>query len=1242
MMKTTKNFEIKAQRFSVSSQATKFLSLLGYTQNTELWIKTAPSRAVFKAKVGPDLEVYAQQKTQDPEWDEQDLDTRFLRDPRGGCVWSNKGKRIPNGLTYLQATANKGEEIFFVVNHAKGGIGQGHCSQFNVVFFECDDRPIEDQWSLINSFYTEYNIIPCAVIFTGGKSLHVYYKLSEDVSPEQWQELQRKLIVLNNSDPALVNLNREMRLPGFYRKSKGKYQELQFCSDKSYSFDEINTKLLAKFPYGLSQKRFSDWRKNKEAELLICPEEDLPSAVKFNLKVNVKSNGKVRGNAKANEPKEYIKPKLGHKEIDNNLDLIGLVQLVNQQATSEDFEFLFPHKFAVSGGKYRGKCPWHKSKSGTAGWLGKMGRGLTFHCPQCTNNEGLSLFNYFSKLQTGDPAPKGSLFVETAKQFLTTFSVRIQSDSTEDALEFYSLGDCNIKFQPVTAAKWLEISKVYGCDINDETDFWSWVKKNPDVPVYITNVDTIHPVYPTIQIDLGAFIGVVPDAIQQYCHKNRNFFIFVDIPKYKTFAYHKIALFCKKVKSLTTISPLLNNNVFELYFSEEENEYQTNINVNKTFVDHTLMQRWNTRIMAISSPCGTGKTEAMKDVINRMWDEGYTVYFPSHRVALSKAQAARLGFRYIDDPINPNLPPNVRNSLGFVVDSFWSHGKVNLNPFTNLDLQTKKYAVIIDEAEQFFEHLSISNTEIAKHRAEAILYTEFFISHADKIILMDADLSSTTLDYVKRITRSTNSEFFIIRNNLKKGFKCNVYSDKNGNRLLTQLMDKVEKEKLLVLTDSQTIDADYSTQNLESLVQEKYPHLKILRLDKDTIHSINIQDLKTIVQDYDLVIGSPSIATGVDLNLEGYFSAVYGFFKGVMVENSVRQMLFRCRDMNVPRHVWIAKNGLNYPYKTKEFIKTQLFNLINEEFNLHLSVGHNPEQYKDIALNTCESSQYLYSEIVAKITATNLHYRYVILRELEKTGCAINIVEADDTPQVISTELKNVKSQNKIKTNQGIMTAPVITNDTFIELQQKKSLTKDEQYKMTLFLIMNTLKLKREEVTETVINEFSQGLTKKLYLRRLVLEEGGHEKSLKLDLEKIGKMLQSGIVCKQDFNKKQKSILVSLLRKMDISLLLQQNLITTESPALHTLIQVINENRKVSELILGINPKSSTLVKTKKILGLIGVKLVRKGRETKGNRLWIYELQGNNEAVYETIMKRWKEEEQSKNITIDCEVDIES
>lgn len=67
-----------------------------------------------------------------------------------------------------------------------------------------------------------------------------------------------------------------MRAAGFYRRGKGQYQSVQYFSNNAYFIDEIEAALnsTGKFPYGMSEGRFSRW-KNEGDSVLSIPDDDL-------------------------------------------------------------------------------------------------------------------------------------------------------------------------------------------------------------------------------------------------------------------------------------------------------------------------------------------------------------------------------------------------------------------------------------------------------------------------------------------------------------------------------------------------------------------------------------------------------------------------------------------------------------------------------------------------------------------------------------------------------------------------------------------------------------------------------------------------------------------------------------------------------------------------------------------------------------------------------------------------------
>lgn len=183
-------------------------------------------------------------------------------------IWEPSDSRYEDGFGYLLNLSALGATTYFYPNQPNGGISNKHVNGSNLVFYEFDHQGIQEQWASLQQFTELTGLQPCAVVFTGGKSLHVYFKLSETVSAEHWLKLNRKLTAVVDSDPTICNAARAMRLPGLVRRKEIDGQltaptqiSLEQSSDVAYSAEVFETALNAtgKFPHGISDARWREW-----------------------------------------------------------------------------------------------------------------------------------------------------------------------------------------------------------------------------------------------------------------------------------------------------------------------------------------------------------------------------------------------------------------------------------------------------------------------------------------------------------------------------------------------------------------------------------------------------------------------------------------------------------------------------------------------------------------------------------------------------------------------------------------------------------------------------------------------------------------------------------------------------------------------------------------------------------------------------------------------------------------------
>lgn len=136
---------------------------------------------------------------------------------------------------HLTKLNQSGYNIYFVVNYASestmrsektGFIIDDSISRINAVFVEIDNHKfldLNDEKKTENIDIEEQHrrldalpIKTSARIFTGGKSIHAYFFIKSDCSPEQFKEIQKRLAeFVPDADKSIHNPSRIMRLPEF-------------------------------------------------------------------------------------------------------------------------------------------------------------------------------------------------------------------------------------------------------------------------------------------------------------------------------------------------------------------------------------------------------------------------------------------------------------------------------------------------------------------------------------------------------------------------------------------------------------------------------------------------------------------------------------------------------------------------------------------------------------------------------------------------------------------------------------------------------------------------------------------------------------------------------------------------------------------------------------------------------------------------------------------------------------------
>lgn len=172
---------------------------------------------------------------------------------------------ITDGIDWLTTQNERGYNVYYVVN--VGGPRDADITSATAAFFEIDDLPFKQQAKRVENF----GLAPTLVIKTR-KSLHTYYSLSlRSPNLNEWRKLQRSLAMSLDSDPAIENPSRLMRLAGFQHQTWNPRMEsfesvpvtILYRGNNSYSLDCVIAATKKHLPFGVSDDRWMYWKRLK-------------------------------------------------------------------------------------------------------------------------------------------------------------------------------------------------------------------------------------------------------------------------------------------------------------------------------------------------------------------------------------------------------------------------------------------------------------------------------------------------------------------------------------------------------------------------------------------------------------------------------------------------------------------------------------------------------------------------------------------------------------------------------------------------------------------------------------------------------------------------------------------------------------------------------------------------------------------------------------------------------------------
>ncbi len=680
--------------------------------------------------------------------------------------------------------------------------------------------------------------------------------------------------------------------------------------------------------------------------------------------------------------------------------------------------------------------------------------------------------------------------------------------------------------------------------------------------------------------------------------------------------------------------------------------YPPAIALNQRFLEGLIVPEGE-KLIVLKAPKGTGKTQWLTHEVAKAHDQGRRVLIITHRIQLGEALCDRFGVDYVSEIHTSDTGGLL--GYGVCVDSLHKDSQARFDPsdWTN-DI------VIIDECDQVFWHLLNSTTDVAKRRVSILrnfkqLIQNVLGSSQGKIYLSSADVSDTDVKYILSLAGEYRVNPFVIVNNYQPvSGKCFNYSGSNPKNLIAALDKAIAKgEHHLLCCSAQKAKSKWGTQALEQRFKQKFPHLRILRIDSHSVldpkhHAFEcIAHLNEILTQYDLVIASPSLETGVSIDIKGHFDAVWGIFQGVQPVNSVRQMLARLRE-TVDRHIWVSHYGMgtvgNGSTSMGGLLRSQD---IATQANIALLSAADNQDYSFIDSNFQPESLQTWGKRGAVINVEMRRYRESVLKGLEVDG--YTVIDADDSnPDETKEVVLEVKAASQELYSQeclGVSQSEDVSDAELKKLQEKRVRTPAERYQQRKAELSRRYEI---NVTPELVEKDDDGWYPQLRLHYYLTI--GRQFLANRDAKRAKAQAEAGenSVWKPDFNKGQMLSRVLLLESLNLlQLLTPGEQLRSSDEAMQELKARAVENRYVIKnyLHVTISEKLTPVAIAQKLLDKVDLRLSYIGRlGPRGKRECVYKFippDDRRDSIFDSWLGR-DEALNRESVSVTNNIDIQT
>lgn len=410
----------------------------------------------------------------------------------------------------------------------------------------------------------------------------------------------------------------------------------------------------------------------------------------------------------------------------------------------------------------------------------------------------------------------------------------------------------------------------------------------------------------------------------------------------------------------------------------------------------------------------------------------------------------------------------------------------------------------------------------------------------------------------------------------------------------------------LIENENEEIESDNG--NIEALIKDRFPNKKICRIDSQTIGETGhfckgaTDDINSFIETErpDVLIYTPTMGTGVSVDIKGYFSKVFGIFNGVINPTDSLQMMHRIRDVDCEWIIWSREFGLG-KFEGKQYLDWMLYSGKTNTIKQRLSFV-NSENCRDFALDGKLDDIYLWywGKFAARYNAGSCSFQESLLHLLKKEGHDIYhfISSSDESLEIIDEFAEMIRDKSVTDEAFAISKADIseMDNEKFRSLKNQRAKSPTERRKERKYQL-NTF-YGGVPIDADLVLKDNQGWGRKIRTHYFLENPN---RAIDSDVKKLEKVEETGQVFLPTL--KLYSHDIALLRdKLQVLKFLNPDEVFSKNhPLVREVFDFCLENRLAIYNFLGISidPKKGGIALVQSILNLIGLKLTPQGQKRR-------------------------------------------